>query len=154
MTHLILRANCNNENRGDEYSPTHYVLDIDPPIVKLLRNFIKSVNSLKENPSGGISLIDCNFYFGFGLWTEWNEVLMELTQYEEVLWLDDLDSYFENEDDLQEQNYLSEGRISVDKEGNFQFFCFGKYDDEKIYTCSVNISEIQEHLGNRLLESI
>lgn len=153
MTYLILRANYNNENRGDEYSPTHFILDVDPPIVKLLRNFIKSVNSLKENPSGGISLIECSFYFGFGLWTEWNEVLVDLAQ-EEITWLDNLDSYFENEDEIQEQQYLSEGRISVDKEGNFQFFCFGKYDGEKIYTCSVNIFEIQEHLGSRLLESI
>ena len=152
MKTMVMKANYNNEYRGEEYSPTHFILEIEPSMVRHLRNLVKSVNTLKEIPGMGIELIDARFYFGFGIWTEFNEKLEELSE-EELVFVDDFDSYFE-ENELQEQPYLSDCRISVDKAGNLQFFCFGKFDDERIYTCGLNISEIQTELGNRLLESL
>ena len=149
MTHLVLRADYNNEYRGEEFSPTHFVLKIEPDVVKHLQNLVVSTRSLKENHSKGIELIDCNFYFDFGIWTEWNETLEDLSR-EELVWVDDLDYLLEDDEELREQQFLSETRVSVDKEGNLQFFCFGKYDDEQIYTCRVNLySEIQTQLADK-----
>jgi len=145
MTYLIARANYNNENRGDEFSPTHFVMEIDPPIIKYLHNLLKEVKKIKKH----VDLIHCSFHFGFGIWTQFDKWLFDNCHGDYT--------YYQKEElpiQCEEQDYLTLHHITMNAAGDIQFLCSGKWDDERIYTCGFNLFEFQKELGDQLFEAL
>lgn len=141
MLHLVCKANYDDEFRGEEFSPTHFVLEIDEPIIYYLRERIEKV---KQFNSENIDLLKIEFHFGFGVWTEFNEILSDTFE-EEVSISQKIEDLF-GEDGLFEQPYLETHRIEIYHDGDFRFSCYGKYDGQKIYTCLLSLDELEKEI--------
>lgn len=141
MSHLVCKANYDDEFRGEEFTPTHFIMEIDEPILCYLKKEIESVKNFnRENKD----LLKIEFHFGFGLWTEFNELLSDNFE-EEVTVTSKIDELFA-EDDLIEQQYLETHRIEIYHDGDFRFSCYGKYDGQKIYTCLLSLEELEREI--------
>ena len=135
MTHLIARAYHENEERGDEFSPSHFVLEIDKPLIKILKRNLKDVNLIHND-----SLASVNFYFGFGIWTSFDEWLSDTFEEELSFYHGELKS------ELEEQDSITHFVVTMYPDGDIVFKCYGKYDNETIYTCLVSLEELENQL--------
>lgn len=139
MPHLVCKANYDDEFRGEEFTPTHFVMDIDEPILRYIKKRIESVKNFnRENKD----LLKIEFHFGSGLWTEFNELLSD--NFEEEVTVTNKISELFVEDDLIEQQYLETHRIEIYHDGDFRFSCYGKYDGQKIYTCLLSLENLDK----------
>ena len=90
MAHLICKAYYDDEYRGEEFTPTHFVLEIDEPILQYLKECTESVRRFNQDNK---NLLKIEFHFGFGLWTEFNELLCDTFE-EEVIITKEIDEIF------------------------------------------------------------
>jgi hypothetical protein len=135
MTYLIARANYDNYERGEEYSPTHFILEIDKPLIKYLRKCHKNINKMEI-----VDVSSVSFYFGFGIWAEFDEWLDDSFQEELTYYKYELPKEFD------EQDHLTDFKIKMFPDGDMAFICYGKYDNEEIYTCLISLEDIEAHL--------
>jgi hypothetical protein len=145
MTHLILKAEYyTDDNWFDvEYCPTHFILEIDPPIVKHLRELLSQTQS-NTNPD----MVNTNYYFGFGLWVSENEITSEISFVDNHPFVD----FGEKVMLIPELELLDSYQVSIDRHGNFSFHAYGKYDGNHYYTTSVDWEALRDALGNRMIE--
>lgn len=139
MTHLVCRANYDDEYGDVEFFPTHFVMEIDDAVIAHLNAAIEKIKQFgADNPD----FFKSEFYFGFGVWTEFNELLEDTFQ--EGLEVSSKINELFDEDTLIEHNSIESCRIEVYSDGDFRFSCYGKYNGEKVYTCILSIDELQK----------
>ena len=139
MSHLVCKANYDDEFRGEEFTPTHFIMEIDEPILCYLKKTIESVRKFNQENR---NLLKVEFYFGYGLWTEFNEALSDKFE-EEVAISNEIEEMF-GEGELIEQPYLETQRIEIYHDGDFRFSCYGKFDGQKIYTCLLSLESLEK----------
>ncbi|MFZ2992423.1 MAG: hypothetical protein WA061_01795 [Microgenomates group bacterium] len=135
MTYLVAKAYYNNEDRGEEYSPSRFVLEITREVINELKHHISDVSAIYD-----ADFISAKYYFGGGIWIAYNEWIEDNLQ-EEIEWVDG-----EFNEELEEQEYLECYTVLVEKDGDIQFKCRGKWDDEEIYMCRVNIRDLENNI--------
>lgn len=145
MNHLICRAFYDSDYEDTEYTPTYFIMEIDEPVLKYLENRIKSVQQFfKADTMSDLRKVE--FYFGFGMWTEFNETLEDNFQ-EEIGFSGGVVELCEDEP-LVELKYLQTQMVEIYPDGDFRFSCFGKYSGEKFYTCLMSLDELQKENKN------
>jgi hypothetical protein len=146
MTYLIAKAMYNNQERGDEFSPTHFVMEIDVPIIRYLHMLLKETKKIKLSAG----LISAHYHFGFGIWANYNNWLNDKTFNKDYVFYKGKNLPIECE----EQVYLDAFQIEMYPDAAFRFISYGKYDDEMIHTCSFDLFQFQNKLGKHLLEAL
>ena len=133
--YLVCKCLNDDEYAEAEYTPSHFILEITPEIVKELEELIKDVQKTKKG-----ALIDASFTFWDGTWAQETEWLIDTFEEELVNWEGELEP-------IEDHPYTTCERVKVDRTGELRFIAYAKYSSQEFYTCTINFQkDIKDHL--------
>lgn len=136
--YLVCKCLNDDEYAEAEYTPSHFVLEITPGIVKELEEFIIDVQKTRKG-----TLIDASYGFYEATWTQETEWLIDTFEEELTNWEGELE-------EIEDHPYTDAPRVKVDRIGELRFVAYGKYGGQEFYTCTINFQkDIKDHLETK-----
>ena len=132
--YLICKCLNDDEYTESEYTPSHFILEINKQIVDELEKLIEDVKKTQRE-----SLIDASYSFYNITWTQETEWLVETFEEELAIWEGELV-------EIEDHPYVDGNKVKVDRNGKLRFVAYGKYSGQEFYTCTIDFEEdIKKH---------
>jgi hypothetical protein len=139
--YLICKCLNDDEYAEAEFTPSHFVLELTPEVIKRLKTLLSDIRNTKAD-----GLLYASYCFAHGIWTQETEWLTDTFEEELCNWEDELS------EPIEEHPYTEGWNVKIDRDGELRFVAYGKFNGVEFYTCTIDFQAniLEEIKGEKL----